>query len=169
MPVSTISSHVNRAKAFYDRDDVYFAIGKSTPWGDPDVPPDPTSNTTDLLEIIGYKKVELKFLVTPDEDNGTLSYMGRNWAIVQSNDIYTRGAKWLYLETTILPEDLPLGRYRQIGIYTGLIKAAGVSPAKYALLPTEVMDNGTLEILDNRGDTNRLPDTKDTLKVMIEF
>ena len=68
-----------------------------------------------------------------------------------------------------MPADLPLGRYRQIGLYAGLTKAAGVLAGKYALLPSEVADNGILEMIDNRQDTNRLADMKDTLRLVIEF
>jgi len=166
--VTTLISHVSRASDFYSKTSLYFAIAHPDPWSDENNPPEPNVTDTDLISIIGYKKVDTKYFVVPDS-NGTISMIDGTWSIVNQADIYSKGAKWLYLETTIMPADLPLGTYRQVGLYSSLILADGVSPSKYNLLPSEVTYSGILEALDNRQQSNRQSNSKEKIAMILEF
>lgn len=168
MAITTRSAHVNRALNFFYQTDVYFAIAKSTPWPDEKVPPAPADTDTALLETIGYKKVENMYLVVPD-DNGTISYRDSKWRVVPPDQALAQGAKYIYIDTTIRYDELPLGDYRQVGVFTGLTRNDGVSSAKYNLLPSEVQSPGTLEVIDNRVSAPRQLDQKEKLSLVIQF
>lgn len=169
MAVTTLRAHVNRAIDFFSKEELYFALGKSTAWpgGDSNVPV-PDTNMVELEEVIGYKKIEKKHLVVPDPA-GTIEYRDGNYKIVPLSEALTKGAKWVYIETTIRYDELPLGTYRQVGLYEGLEKNAGVAVGKTNLLPSEVKSAGVLEVVDNRKTSNRDIDQKEKLTLVIEF
>lgn len=180
MAILTLKGHISRAKDFYNKDSIYMAIGKANPWDASSVvdydttkdydnyPPAP-ANTDDLLEVIGYKKVEFRSLVVPDE-NGQLEYRGTKWKIVSEENAVTEGARWVYISTTLTYNELPTNMpYRQVGVYTGLKVKAGVDVNKYALIPAEVDDEGILEVLDNRKPVFRDNDVREQIKIILEF
>lgn len=166
--VNTIYAHVNRALGFFNQNNTYFAIGKTTPWADESKPPEPDTNTAKLDGVIGFKKVEVAYMVVPDE-TGTIAYRDKTWKVVPPDKAMELKAKHVYLETYIRYDELPLGEYRQIGVYTGLKLADGVSPAKFNLLPSEVASHGVLEALDNRKASPREEDQKEKISLVIEF
>ena len=69
----------------------------------------------------------------------------------------------------MLDSDLPLTTYRIIGVTTGLTRANGVPLGKLVLLPAEVYDHGTLEVLDARKPVPRQPSQKEVLEIILEF
>jgi len=81
MAMSTMEGHTSRALDFYAKDDIYFAIGKTTPWADELQPPVLTLHTR-LQEIVGYKQVDTKYLLVPVTEGGTLQYSGQSWKTV---------------------------------------------------------------------------------------
>lgn len=178
MAISTISAHVSRALDFFRKDDIYFAIGRTSPWPDDSegrtemdvdfLPPAEEKDATDLDEVIGFKKVETIYLVVPDEE-GEIVYENIRWRAVSPDNAYAEKARHVFIETTIRYDELPLGFYRQIGVYTGLTRKEEVSSAKFNLLPEEVEDAGVLEILSNRKPSNRQADQKETINLVIEF
>lgn len=168
MATTTISGHVSRALDFFERNDIYFGIGRPTPWPDEEYPPPATIETTQLDEAIGYKKVETVYLVVPDEA-GTISYRDSSWRVVPANEAIAEGARWVYIDCHLRYDELPLVDYRQIGVFSRLTLADGVPEGKFNLLPSEVGDNGILEIVDNRKRTPRQIDMKEKLSIVIEF
>lgn len=171
MAVTTIHAHVNRAKEFSLRDDVYFAIGKSSPWADDNNPPDEDFQAIELDDIIGYKKVETAYLVRPvkEDETADIQYREEGWMIVPYDKAIKEGSRWVYLKTNMLYNELPLGYYRQVGIYTGVVKEVNVPPGQDNLLPGEVSNTGILEVLDNRQPSNRQLDQRETLSLILEF
>lgn len=175
MAIATTLSHVSRALDFFNTASIYFAIGKSTPWEDPenpeindDNPPEPNVDDSDLQEIIGFKRVESIYMVVPD-DSGEIIYRDTRWKAIPADQAKAKGAKWVYIESTIRYDELPLGRYRQVGVYTNIKLKSGVSPSKFNLLPSEVEDHGLLEVIDNRTDSNRQIDQREVLSLVLEF
>ena len=181
MAIFTLKGHASRALDFYNKGDVYFAIGKYTKWDASTVPDyDPTidydanpplpSNTDPFLEPIAYKYVQSRFMVVPDEDNGTLEYRGTKWRIVDPSDAITEGARWVYITSILEYSEMPTDKaYRQVGVFTGLVRAPGVDPSIYVLLPAQVADPGILEVLDNRKPVYRDADVKEQIKLVLEF
>jgi hypothetical protein len=178
--ISTTNAHVSRALDFFQNDKIYFAIGRTTPWPN-DVngktelepsfqPPLENKELAALEELIGYKKVESIFLVVPDATNGTITYQSLKWRIVPIEQAYTEKARHVYMTTSIQYDELPLGFYRQVGVYSGVERAVGVAVGKNNLLPVEAKEGfGILEVVDNRGPSNRQNDQKEILSIAIEF
>lgn len=76
MAVTLLKGHVSRALDFYNKSDIYLGLGKTTPWEEGESNPPTPLNTDSLVEIAGYKKVESKFLVIPDDTGtGELSFL----------------------------------------------------------------------------------------------
>lgn len=171
MAVTTTHAHVNRAREFSIKNDIYFAIAKALPWDDDANPPIEDPNSTTLDGVIGYKKVENICLVRPARvgESPDIPYREENWVIVPADKAIEEGARWVYLDTNIVYTELPLGWYRQVGVYTGLIKHPSVSLSKYNLLPSEVLSEGILEVLDNREPSNRQIDQREKLSLILEF
>jgi hypothetical protein len=181
MAIFTLRGHVSRALDFYNKGDVYFAIGKYNKWDettvhdydperDYDVDPPIPANTDPFLEPIAYKKVQSKFMVVPDEENGTLEYRGTKWRIVLPENAADEGARWVYITSIMEYSEMPTDKpYRQVGVYTGLVRAGGVPPELYVLLPEQVEDPGILEILDDRKPVYRDADVKEQIKLVLEF
>lgn len=181
MAITTMIAHVSRAIDFYNKDSIYFCIGKKTEWSADDIdnfsssvnydlnPPVPKSTDT-MKEIIGYKKVEFKAIVKPDEENGTIDYRNTKWRIVSADKAIEEGARWVYMSSVLLYEELPTeSAYREIGLYTDLKVRNGISSDKYALLPNEVSDSGMLQVIDYRKPIYRDTDVKENLKIILEF
>lgn len=180
MASTTIAGHVARAVEFYNTSDIYFGIGKTTSWdsnstptssplNDDQNPPEPTS--TDVLqEIVGYKRVDSKFLVYPDNE-GEISCNGRKWKIVTNpDDAQSLGARWIYLASWLLYNELPTDiSYRQVGVVTGLVKSESVAAGKTALLPEEVSDAGILQAIYHRKPVYRDANQREQLMTIITF
>ena len=104
------------------------------------------------------------------DDSGELEYRGTKWKVVLPENAVAQGARWVYVSTYLYYTELPTTAvYRQVGIYSGLTKAEGVSNSKYALLPSDVSNAGLLEVIDNRKPEYRSGDMREYLKILIEF
>lgn len=168
MAVTTIDGHVSRALDFFNKDSIHFAIGRTSSWENEFNPPTPLP-TDEMEDPLGYKQVESKFMVVPDE-NGSITYRNEKWRIVDKNEALDNGSKWVYLATYVAYDELPTNvSYRQIGVYTGLKRNSGVPEGKYNLLPTDVQDPGILEVLDNRTPVYRESDQREQLILILEF
>lgn len=179
--VSTVQGHVSRALDFYRTPNIYFSIGKTTEWSpDDDLPnvnaltsdenpPDP-SPEGDVVDVRGYKKVDSIFLVYPDP-SGELTYNGIKWKIVTNpDDAQTYGARWVYIASWLAYSELDTDiAYRQIGVFSNLIKKSTVAASKTAIVPDEVEDRGILQIIYNRTPVYRMSTQKEQLIAIIEF
>lgn len=112
-----------------------------------------------------FKLVSLKYIVKPDPA-GTILYNGQNWAIVSPANAYTDNARWVYIQSVLQFTEVPVGEYRQVGIFTGLQRVSGSATA---LLPSEVASTGVLHVLDNRGVVTRDSNSVNSLEYIIEF
>lgn len=172
MAVVTIKGHVSRAMDFYNKEDIHFCIGKSTPWDNENSPPVP-KNTDEIQDALGYKLIESKFLVIPVENENAayeLMYRQTKWKIVPYEEALEKGARWVYIMSFIAYDEFPVDIvYRQIGVYTRLVRKSGVPDNQAALTPDEVEDPGILEFLDNRRPIYRELDQREKIAVVIEF
>lgn len=180
MAITTIQAHVSRALDFYKKENIFFCIAHPNKWKateisdfnadiDYDLNPPVPKNTDVLIEPLGYKRVEFKSLVVPD-NNGSLLYRNEHWSSVTEADAVTKGARWVYLEAELNYDELPTTEaYRQVGIYTGLTPISTISPNQYVLLPNQVKTLGMLEVLDDRKPVYRDNDVREILKIILEF
>lgn len=183
LPVTTTAGHVSRAILFQQLPSIYFGLGRTSPWpgeiyalehdgmnedGKEWSAPLPSVDTTELDELIGMKRVDTKTLVYPDDD-GTVVYRDRTWRKISADEAITLGAHWVYLEAQVFYDELPATAYRQIGIHSMVKLADGVPANKSILLPDDIVNQGILEVLDQRKVVTRNEDSKDTFSMIIEF
>jgi hypothetical protein len=65
----------------FDSDSLYIGIGQQSAWADENNPPRTDPNDLIINQIIGYKKVEDKYMVVPDEA-GSIQYRDSVWRVV---------------------------------------------------------------------------------------
>ena len=170
LPITTIAGHTSRAISFYELDSIYFALGRTSPWegeSDPDFSaPLPQVTATELDELIGMKRVDVKSLVVPD-DEGTVVYRDQTWRKISPDEAIKLGGHWVYIEASIHYEELPSVAYRQIGVFSRVKPVEG--DTKSILMPEDIESMGILEILDQRKVVTRNEDSRDTFSMIIEF
>lgn len=172
MAISTTRGHVSRAVAFFKEPEIFFGFGRQTPWSNTDedgeIPDAPSMDSTEIEEPIGFKSTDRVHLVVPSEE-GSIIYKDSRWEIVPLDQAYTKNSRHVYIECTLRYDEIPLIDYRQIGILTELQRQESVDAGKAALVPSEVANQGILQILDNRKPTIRQKDQKEQLSLIIEF
>lgn len=172
LPVTTIVGHASRAISFFELPNVYFGLGRTSPWEEETAPgfsaPLPSVEATNLDELIGMKRVDVKSLVVPD-DEGTVVYRDQTWRKISAQEAIELGAHWVYIEASILYEELPAVAYRQIGVFSRVTLKEGVPATKSILLPDDISNVGILEVLDQRKVVTRNEDSRDTFSMIIEF
>lgn len=163
MAIVTNQAHVaNAIRLLKEREDMYLAIGKGiTPWSNENNPPAEDASTTDISELIGMKKCETvslarKVLQGEEPTGQVVDYEGERWLLVNEQDAYTENAHYLYIKATLRGAELPVGTYRQVGIYTGVEVKDGVTTT--AVLPSELDSNGVLQFYANRSPMTRTND-----------
>lgn len=179
MAITLLKGHVSRALDFYNKNSIFFGIGKTTAWSDPsdssinDYKPPTPKNTDSLQEVVGYRRVDSKYLVKPAEDSDStaeLTYGGKKWKIITPNRALEEGARWVCVLSNIQYSEFPTNiSYRQIEVVSGLVPADSVVDGRANLLPSQVKDVGIPEVLDNRTPIFREPDQREKLIVIIEF
>lgn len=169
MAITTNMGHVSRALDFFNHPDIFFGISRTAPWADELTPPAPDPATLSLDGAIGFKAIENKYLVVPDPTNGTITYRDSKWSIIDPATAIANNCRWVYIEAWLRYDELPIVQYRQVGVVTRLTRANGVAANKMALLPSEVSNQGMVEILDNRKAVYRQIDQKELLSLVIEF
>jgi hypothetical protein len=128
---------------FYDvTATLWAAIGRTTAWSDDGTPPAEDSTVTVIDEIIGFKRILQKLLVTPDP-LGTIIYTDQNYRVVPRAQAFDQEVVDLHLEASFDGAELPLTTFRQVGIYEGLLPATGFEQA-LVLLPAQVASPGRL-------------------------
>ena len=164
-----VGGRINRARLFFENiGDMYIALGKTSSWSDEENPPEPTGMETDMVEVLGFKRVDQKFFVVEDLVEGTLSFRDKKWRIVEPGDIFSEGSRWVYVSASIVGSELPLTDYRQVGLFSGLIPNVGFEGMD-VLTPGQVNSRGVLEILGNRKRTTRQDDQTERVILIMEF
>ena len=156
MPTATIRAYVENAKLIVkEKNKIYLAIRKKTPWNNENIPPMPEEEADDLEEIIGFKKMSTVSLCRPMRDGETtvhpkVKYLGKTWVLVPEDKAQEEEAFHVYFSVRINPEDMPLGEYRQVGVYTG------IEEGKEIYIPSDKeVKNRILYFYDNRRQFNR--------------
>lgn len=169
MAIVRLDGHVSRALRFMEEDDVYIAIGKTSPWDNESQPPVPNVNEPQV-ELIAMKKVETKILVVLDDEEGTIQYLDHKYSPVAPTDAYTKGARWVYCMSYLNYSEAPISvAFRQVALQTGVVRKSSVPAAQYVLLPEEIENVGVAEIIDNITPIYRRVDKREKLGIIAEF
>lgn len=170
LPIITNSAHCARALSLVEQGDLYFGLGKTSPWEGEDepnfVPPEPDMDATTVEELVGMKKADRVSMVIPSED-GEIEYSSLRFKTLTNEQAFDQKARWVLVECNISFEELPPVSYRQIGLFSRVIPKEGYE-GKLVLLSDEIKDVGILEVLNNRKVVTRQSDTKDTYFMIIE-
>lgn len=173
MAIVTNNAHVANALRFYnERQSMYLGIARSTtPWSNESVPPAEDPSVTDLIELTGMRKCTVSLARELGEGESTtkqtVDFRGKTWVLVNDTDAYTEGANFVYVSGAISGSELPLGAYRQAGIFTGVELNEGVTAN--AVLPNEISSRGILNFYVNRAPQTRTSDVKTIEAFMVKF
>lgn len=156
MATATVQAYVENAKLIAKQaDKTYLALGKTTPWENENIPPVPDERTYNIEEIIGFKRMEVVSLCRPlsngEETNyPTVRYLGGTWVLIPEDKAQEEEAYHIYYSAKVNPDDMPLGEYRQVGVYIG------IDSTKTLLTPEDrEVNNRILYFYDNRKQFNR--------------
>lgn len=154
MSIATNNSRVYAAKQFKDKQNsMYVALGKTSAWTDEANPPLEAPTTSDVTEIIGYKKVTSTQLCrdykSGDETGYTVvSYGGKKYTIVPDDKRYAEKAWYVFVKADIGEADFDPTPFRQVGLYIDLTPKSGVT--KTNLKPSDVSSKGVLQAFTNQ-------------------
>lgn len=175
LAIETLNSHIDSAIQLQKRiNSAYMAIGRKEPWNEENNPTDEDRNVNALDSVIGYKRLDKFSLARPLKEGEskkglkypTVTYGQLDWVLIPIAEAYKEGARWIYAEVNIVPDDFPLGMYRQVGLHLDLVPNKGVT--KPNLEPKDVKDSGILYFYANRPPQNRVDNTYVTEQFMIK-
>lgn len=196
--VATYASHVGKAINFYyNTPNLMFAIGRSTPWGEKEGeddgtsilndlnPPYPSLDTTEVEEIIGYKRYSNMYFVIPDETSTEPIVDGVHWrkialSVTPSDPdaakeeliklVKANKARWIYMDFQLDPNDFVGFTYRQIGLYSNVNVLPPATQSMNVYNPEHIQTgSGILEVIQNRAPVTRQIDQRELVAVVLEF
>lgn len=167
MPVLTERHHTNQAIRFFSSSNKYIGLGRTSAWPNEASPPAPSTSATTIEEAACYAPLTQQAYVVEDEA-GTITHLGVKYRVVAGGDVYTYGARKVYVQAMFDYGNAPLPlTFRQVGLCVGLSKIQGAPEG--ILLPNQVSSIGQLEFLDNRIATVRAIDKVDVVAALISF
>ena len=171
LPIITNAAHSARALSVVESGDLYFGIGRTTPWENEDedgfIPPEPDIEAETLDELIGLKKADRVVMVYPDEE-GEIEYANSRFRTVTNEEAFELKSRWVLCQTAIYFDEMPPSSYRQIGIFSR-VKPLQEYTNSVVLLPNMIENVGILEVLNNRKVITRQSDTRESYFMIIEY
>ena len=145
MAILTYSARTLLAK-YITSHPLYLAIGKGKASWDTD-PEAPDYEDTDLLNVIGYKKLTRSFFVNED-DNGEIDLPGGRY--YSASEVPTRHACLEFLFKYGEAVDVEI---REIGVFADTVTIAGLPSSQTYFTPSQVVNKAFPRI--RRGDPSR--------------
>lgn len=171
LPIITNAAHSARALSVVESGDLYYGLGRTTPWEKEDqdgfIPPEPDIEAENLEELIGLKKADRVVMVYPD-DNGEIEYANSRFRTVTNEEAFQLKSRWVLVEVSIYFDELPPLPYRQIGVFSR-VRPKEKYKDHIVLLPDMIENVGILEVLNNRKVITRQSDTRETYFMIIEY
>jgi hypothetical protein len=156
-------------------DNVYLAIGKTSPWADELNPDTPLVTQLSIEELIYIKKINVKHLVIDDDlydaYGPDVEIGGYGYTYVADVNAYTSLAMSVYFSQTIYYSDIaPTNTtFRQVGILLNPAGAGGVLLTDVEYLAASVIDQGELLFIDNRTYITRDPSQSEKFEIILNF
>jgi hypothetical protein len=171
--IATSNHRVKNAKRFVDDGEVWAVLGGQSAWTDDQNPPNPPFASNLVNTPIGAKKAT-KQLVIQDDVTGTEQFILNGtltrWKVITTlEEALTLGARWVLLRSIIVGDELPLNQFREVGFFTGLVKANGVDANKTNLTAAEIQSYGILEALEYKKPISRDISTGYEIAALIEM
>jgi hypothetical protein len=167
-------SRQRRMKDFYNLDgSKYILIGRTSPWTNELIPPQPTGDETSLDELIGGKLVQaqwyVKMLTDPTNEEKTTGVYYKGHYYFRTTDpavAVTKGCTDVMLYVGLDRDELPLETFRQVGVQTQVQHSASTITADQF---NSITEKGNLEIIENRKPQTRADDQMETIYIIINF
>lgn len=148
MPIVTGNGCVRIAKCLKDNLVFWFGIGRVTPWPNDNNPPQESADKVIIDEVQGYRKVTSVMFVREDPD-GTIVFKDKRYSVVEEENIYTQGARWLYFSAWLMFDQFPVVTFRQTGLFVDVVPVPG-SEGKEILLPNEVQSSRMIAYVNHQ-------------------
>jgi len=171
----TTKTRCLNALNFKNEENLYLAIGRTTPWDDENNPPTPSVSDIQVTELIYIKKITVKHLAildTPYDAYGIdVSVGGYDYNYVADEDAYSLAIPKVYLSTSIFFSDIaPTNTsFRQIGILLNPQDVYGSNLTGIEYLAASVGDQGELLYLENREVITRDPSQSEKFEFILIF
>lgn len=125
-------------------------------------------------DIIGYKRVYKMILARPLKDTEDVNnppypvvyYSNKPYCLIPTDKAVSEGARFVYVSTRLEGEDFLNQGYSTVKLYQGLVPTGD---KKNTLLPSEVLNTGTLLLTDSRDMQERVASLTIEEDFMIEL
>lgn len=199
LAISPYIARVNKAIKFYETNidktlasGLMLCIAEGPTGGWPTVEsveqaPLPSLSTTQLTNVIGFKRFASMNFVVSDEA-GVLTVGGITWTKVTGDtqedliaNALSQGARWLYIEAELETSEFSGETYRQVGLYSELEIDTTAVPGYATTLvytPTQIIRTGVdpdyvydgiLEVFQNKYPVTRPTELKELFTWVLEF
>lgn len=148
---------------------LWVAIGRTEAWSNELSPPTPSRGTDDIDTPIVFvrptiltmarvvSKADYDLAPAGQKATVTIEKVDTYYVFVADEDAPDEYARFLYYRAEFNPvQGIPVDQFRQIGVYTKLVPAAGYEGANW-LAPENVQDRGRLAYHDNGEFVNMSP------------
>jgi hypothetical protein len=171
----TNNQRILNALSLKQENNLYLAIGRTTPWDDEDNPDTPLVTQTEIEELIYIKKINVKHLIIDDDPYDAygpdVEVGGYGYTFVDDANAFIQTAMGVYFSNTIYfgdiaPTDIT---YRQVGILLNPKDALGALLTDGEYLAASVADQGELLYVDNRTYITRDASQSEKFEVILNF
>jgi len=147
---------------------VFVGVGRTTPWENEEQPPSPTSDITELEELILYKRPDRLSFVIPDSE-GNIVVRGQNYKAITIEEAYDVQSQLVLVQINFTVTDFGgEANYRQIGVFNHVIPKEG-KENKTILLPAEIANPGYPLHIINRSPYYCYSNHGETINLLIAF
>lgn len=174
--VFTNKQRVHNLIKLRDEENLYLAIGRTTPWTDEENPDTPLVTQDEVEELIYIKKIMVKHAVVLEDPydaySASVTINGINYDYVEDDDVvYDTPILKLYLNTQILFSDIaPTDTtFRQIGILLNPKDSSGELLTNAEYLAASVADQGELLYVSNHKAITRDPSQSEKYDFLLIF
>ena len=120
---------------------LFFAVGNgATGWDELPASEDPASSV--LVSLVGARAADLIQYCLPDEE-GEINVSSGRYAASETP------TRYLYVRATFDEPDAAGETLREAAVYVGLSRRPEVPPSQYYLSPADILDVGTLMLLNH--------------------
>jgi len=151
----------------------WYVLGGTDAWVDENAPPVPDQQATTINTPIGAKVATVS-LVYRDDVGGSLNMMVggsvTKWSVASDlASALANNAMDVIVSCSFNGVEFPLTTYREIGLVSGLTTVLASDQSNPILLPPQVADFGSLELVEYVIPTNRDANTMYTLMTLVSF
>jgi hypothetical protein len=163
---TTYVDMVLRAIDFFQRTDIWVAIGRTTAWDDDLDPPTADMETGLDTPVVYVRPDDIQLLKPVPDDGDFVDDVGQHYEFVLEEDAITEVARYVYIAAEFTDQGgQPHSTFRQCAIVTNLVTANGYENEPW-VAPANVTDIGYVRWIANFEPQSG---SSQTVKIPIEF